>query len=98
MSPMFQSNLNNETGRLSLYKLVAHHPDATFFVKYTGSDLEDYAIFKNDILIVDRSLKAGIGKLAILIEDGDFKIEKVTKNRKRNVEVWGVISYIIHKA
>lgn len=96
MSPMFQPTLGNNSNRLDLYDLVSHHPDATFFVKYEGSDLQDLNIFKNDILVVDRSVKPKSGKTAIFIEDDEFKIDSISQSNS-SLELWGVVSFIIHK-
>ncbi len=96
MSPMFQPSLNSSGGRLDLYDLVAHHKDATFFMKYEGSDLEEFCIFNHDVLVVDRSIKPKPQKIVILIRDGEFKIEKLSKKIGSEFEVWGVVTFIIH--
>lgn len=96
MSLMFQSGLNNAGNQLDLYELVTHHKDATYFVKYEGTDLEPLGIFNHDILVVDRSVKAALQKIVVLIRDGEFQIEKLTKKNKSEVDVWGVVTFIIH--
>lgn len=96
MSPMFQPNLNNPGSQLDLYDLVTHHKDATYFVKYEGTDLESLGIFNHDILVIDRSVKITLQKIVVLIRDGEFKIEKLTKDNKSEVDVWGVVTFIIH--
>jgi DNA polymerase V len=97
MTPMFQPTLDNNSSRLDLYNLVSHHPDATFFVKYEGSDLCEFNIFKNDILVIDRSIKPKPGKIATLIKDDEFIIDKIGNNKTKQ-EIWGVISFVIHKS
>jgi DNA polymerase V len=96
MSPMFQPNLNNSGGRLDLYDLVTHHKEATFFVKYEGIGLETLGIYNHDILVVDRSIKAKASKIVVLIRDGEFKIEKLSKNENYKIDIWGVITFVIH--
>jgi len=51
-------------------------------------------------LIIDRSLQALPGKLALVVEEGEFRILRIskTKSAERDVVLWGVITYIIHPA
>jgi len=95
---MFHSTIDNRTGRLDLYNLVAHHPEATFFVKYQGTDLENLNIFNDDVLVVDRSVNPKPGKIAVIIQDDEFKIEKIPETKQSEILVWGIVTFIIHKA
>ncbi len=101
MSPLFHGNLKDKNNRLDLYDLVVHHKDATFFAKYEGEDLPNLRLFNQDILLIDRSVKPTSDKIVIFTEEGDFKIGKLKDLRKarteNGIEIWGVVSYIIHK-
>jgi SOS-response transcriptional repressor LexA len=88
MSPMFHSAKINDD-RLSIFDFVEYHPEASFFMKYTGDDLIEFSIFKGDILIIDRSVEFKEGKLCVCFSD-DFYITKNPKN-----SIWGVIKYVI---
>lgn len=105
MSPMFHPTLDNNSGRLDLYELVAHHPYATFFMRYEGSDLEELRIFNGDVLVIDRSVDPKPSKPAVVIRNEEFKVERIqTKTSKKSdeknleeIEIWGVITFVIHK-
>lgn len=89
MSPMFHSK--KQSDRLDIFDFIEYHPDATFFVRYEGDDLLEFSIFKNDILVVDKSIDYIKGKLAVCFCD-----EFYVTNNPRN-DVWGVIKYVIKK-
>jgi len=88
---------DNKNSRLDLYNLVSHHPEATFFIKYQGSDLEDLNIFDQDVLVVDRSVNPKPGKVAVIILNGEFKIENISQKNNNEITVWGIVTFIIHK-
>ncbi|HBT08092.1 MAG TPA: peptidase S24, partial [Leeuwenhoekiella sp.] len=54
-----------------------------------------------DVLIVDRSMVASRGKLAVVVKDGEFKIVKFNRNETSGETeeqlLWGVITYVIHQ-
>ncbi len=97
MSPLFQTNLSNSHRRLDLYELVTFHKEATFYARYEGNDLEGLGIKNHDILVIDRSIKPENGRVIVLIEDDEFKVEKLSKVKSREVTVWGVVTFVIHK-
>jgi|AntAceMinimDraft_5_1070358.scaffolds.fasta_scaffold04832_3 DNA polymerase V len=82
--------------RLDLYELVAHHPDATFFVSYKGDDLDEYSIYKNDVLVIDRSVEAKVGTIIVAQQDNDFTIMRYDAQVHSETVLWGVVSYVIH--
>jgi len=96
---MFQPTLDNNSNRLDLYNLVTHHLDATFFARYEGTDLDDLNIYTNDVLVIDKSIKPIDGKIAVLIKDGEFSVEKISSKSPTDgeLDIWGVVSYVIHK-
>ncbi len=62
---------------LDLNSHLITHPAATFFVRAIGDSMIDAGIFPNDILIVDRSLKASSGKVIIAMVDGDLTVKRL---------------------
>lgn len=95
MSPMFQPIENVSSSRLDLYNLVSFHPEATFFAKYEGQDLEDLSINTGDILVIDRSIKAKIGSLVVAFVDSEFIL--TTLKKQKEIEIWGVVNHVIRK-
>ncbi|MGO4910928.1 S24 family peptidase [Leeuwenhoekiella sp. W20_SRS_FM14] len=83
---------------LDLNLILTKNRDATFFIRVKGNGWSEYTIRDQDVLIIDRSLHAALGKLAVVVRDGDFKVERITKLTEKDSEVmlWGVITYIIH--
>ena len=50
---------------LDLNELCIEHPAATFFVRVQGESMIEAGIFPDDVLVVDRSLRAGHGDIII---------------------------------
>ncbi|MBW2961115.1 S24 family peptidase [Mesonia aestuariivivens] len=87
---------------VDLSEVLVKNKEATFFVRIGGSAWEELGIFKNDVLIIDRSLDFVRGKLALVVKDGAFEVMKYpTKEEQQKMsldafELWGVITYVIH--
>ena len=81
---------------IDLHEHLVKHPDATFFVRVEGDELSDYNMHHNDILIIDRSLSTQQNALLLVVEDGEFKIKRFSKDQETPYVVWGVVTYIIH--
>jgi len=74
--------------------------DATFFVRIDGNAFKEYNILDRDVLIIDRSLSRNFDDLALIIQEGEFKIQRIPFGFSEEGEfiVWGIITYIIHSA
>ncbi len=73
--------------------------DATFFVRIDGNAYSESNIFDKDVLIIDRSLPRNFDALALVIQDGEFKIRRIPFGFfEEEFTVWGIITYIIHYA
>lgn len=73
--------------------------DATFFVRVDGNAFKEHNIFNEDVLIIDRSLSPNFHSLALVVQDGEFKIVRITFDfSEEELTVWGIITYIIHSA
>lgn len=81
---------------IDLNKELTSSQDATFYVRIKGNGWENFNIHNQDVLVIDRSLKPRNNNLLLVIIEGDFDVIRLTKNNSK-IELWGVITYIIHK-
>ena len=73
--------------------------DATFFVRIDGNAFKEYNILDKDVLVIDRSLPRNFNALALVIQEGEFKIRRIPFGfSEEEFTVWGIITYIIHYA
>ncbi len=70
---------------IDLNKHLIKHPAATFYGRVKGESLKNAGISNNDLLIIDRSLEATNGKIAVCYIDGEFTAKRI--KIKAN-EVW----------
>jgi DNA polymerase V len=98
-------DLNNE---------LIKNPPATFLIRVQGNSMTDHKIINGDLLVVDRSLNLKNDCIAIINfnnelvvkniikENNNFyiknKLEKTLINENSDINVWGVVTYIIHAA
>ncbi|HTL08414.1 MAG TPA: translesion error-prone DNA polymerase V autoproteolytic subunit [Chitinophagaceae bacterium] len=59
-------------------QLIQNKP-ATFFMRIRGDAMTGAGIYNGDTVIVDRSLKAGSGKVVIAILNGELLIRRLEK-------------------
>ena len=59
-------------------QLIRNKP-ATFFMRVSGNSMINAGIFDGDIVIVDKSVKAGNGKIIIAVIDGEMLIRRLEK-------------------
>ncbi|MBR9883768.1 MAG: translesion error-prone DNA polymerase V autoproteolytic subunit [Oceanospirillales bacterium] len=62
---------------LDLNELCIRHPAATFFVRAEGQSMIEAGIHPNDILVVDRSLRAQHGDIIIASVDGELTVKEL---------------------
>src|ERR1035438_930696 len=60
--------------------LIGNKP-ATFFMRVSSDAMKEAGIYKGDVAIVDRSLKATNGKVIIAILNGDLLIRRFEKTK-----------------
>ena len=98
-------DLNNE---------LIKNPPATFLIRVQGNSMTDHKIINGDLLVVDRSLNLKNDCIAIINfnnelvvkniikENNNFYIknreEKILINENSDINVWGIVTYIIHAA
>lgn len=80
---------------IDLNTLLIKHPTATVFMTVDSSRYTKIGIFKDDILIIDRSLPVKFGDYVVFEQDGEFRIGR-TDFIKTEVIITGVIKHVIH--
>jgi DNA polymerase V len=61
-------------------ELIRNKP-ATFFMRVSSDAMKEAGIYKGDVAIVDRSVKATNGKVIIAILNGDMLIRRFEKSK-----------------
>lgn len=62
---------------LDLNDYMVRRPDSTFMLRVEGESMKNVGILPNDILIVDRSLKAEHNKIVIAAVDGELTVKRL---------------------
>ncbi len=84
---------------IDLNEELSIHKDATFYIRVKGNTWKDFTILDKDVLIIDRSLTPSLEDLALVVQEGSFKVIRVPFDKEQEPYVlWGVITYIIHDA
>jgi|TARA_R110002050_G_scaffold1973_5_gene12265 DNA polymerase V len=81
--------------RIDLNAELITNPSATFYVRVIDNSFQDFEIFENDVLIVDKSLTPKNNQLAVIVKEDAFQIERIDANSKEEMQLWGVITYVI---
>jgi DNA polymerase V len=80
---------------LDLNELIIKNPPATYFVRMASDSMVEAGIHAGDILVVDRSLPATAGKMVVAVSHGELELRFAP--HKEDIQVWGVVTYVIHK-
>ena len=99
---------------IDLNSELIKNPPATFLIRVQGNSMTEHKITSGDLLVVDRSLNLKNDCIAIINfnnelvvkniikENNNFYIknraEKILINENSDVNIWGVVTYIIHAA
>lgn len=83
---------------VDLNKELSSSRDATFFVRVNGNTWKHLNILDQDVLIIDKSQKPQHNQLALVIDKDSFKVVRIGDSSLTTYMLWGVITYIIHKA
>ncbi len=62
---------------IDLNRELVTHPAATFYGRVTGDSMTDAGIGKGDVLVIDKSLDARDGDLAVCFLDGEFVVRRI---------------------
>lgn len=68
---------------LDLHELMVSNPPATFYVRVRGHSLVDLGIHDKDVLVVDRSLDALVGRIVVAIVDGSLFVKVLRMHQGR---------------
>lgn len=101
---------------IDLNRDLVAHPESTFYARVVGESMIDANVLPGDILVIDRSLTAVDGSMALCVLNGEFTVKNLEIHsdgivlRPANAEykpirigeceqfeVWGVVTYVIHK-
>jgi len=63
--------------RLDLNELLINKPASTFFVRAEGESMLGAGIHPDDILVVDRSVHPGVGKIVVCALDGELTVKRL---------------------
>lgn len=69
------------TESIDLNRELIAHPASTFYAKVSGDSMSAEGISPGDILVIDRSIEAEHGDLAVCCLDGDFTLKRLCLNR-----------------
>ena len=69
--------------KLDLGSYLVQNPASTFFVKVAGESMIGAGIFPDDLLIVDRSIKATNGDVVVVSVDGEFTVKRLFISQKK---------------
>jgi DNA polymerase V len=99
---------------IDLNSELIKNPPATFLIRVQGNSMTEHKIISGDLLVVDRSLNLKNDCIAIINfnnelvvkniirENNNFYIknkeDKTLINENSDINVWGVVTYIIHAA
>jgi len=78
-----------------LNQVLVSNSSSTFFIRVIDDSFKENNVLSNDVLIVDKSLSAKADQLVVATVDDSFKIIKIDNNSKIELNIWGVITYII---
>ena len=99
---------------IDLNSELIKNPPATFLIRVQGNSMTEHKIINGDLLVVDRSLNLKNDCIAIINfnnelvvkniirENNNFYIknkeDKTLMNEISDINVWGIVKYIIHAA
>lgn len=62
---------------IDLNRHLIRHPSSTFYGKVKGDSMKDEGINDGDLLVIDKSIEAKDGKIAVCYVDGEFTIKRI---------------------
>jgi DNA polymerase V len=67
---------------IDLSGYLIRNPAATFLMQVQGHSMQGAGILDGDLVIIDKSLKAGNGRIVIACQDGEFTIKRLRQDRR----------------
>lgn len=71
--------------KIDLNKHLIQHPAATYFGRVKGDSMSEVGIEDGDLIVIDKSIEATNGKIAVCYVDGEYTLKKV---KLENNECW----------
>jgi len=65
--------------RINLDRELVKNKEATFYARVSGDSMIEAGLEDGDLLVIDRSLNAENGKIAVCLLDGDFTVKRINK-------------------
>ena len=62
---------------IDLNKELTDHPAATFYGRVVGDSMRDAGVSEGDVLVIDKSLDAADGDMAVCFIDGEFVMKYI---------------------
>jgi len=63
---------------IDLNKELVRHPAATFFGRVAGDSMIDAGVDEGDVLVIDKSIEASEGDMAVCFVDGEFCLKFIS--------------------
>jgi len=77
----FPSPANDQIERhLSLDEHLIRHPEATFFMRVQGDELQEQGIHDGDVLVVDRAAAPSTGSWVVMVMNGQLSLARVSRD------------------
>ena len=71
------------TQAIDLNRELVKHPAATFYGRVVGDSMIDAGVEEGDILVIDKSLDARDGDMAVCFVDGEFTLKHLRMNGEK---------------
>lgn len=62
---------------IDLNRDLVHNPESTFYARVAGDSMVEAGLNPGDILVVDRSIEAMNGDIAVCVLNGEFTVKKL---------------------
>ncbi len=66
-------------------------------MRVESDSYEELNIYTGDILAIDRALEMKPGDIFVGSSDGEFMVKKYSKDPETEIDLFGVVTHIIHK-
>jgi len=66
---------------IDLNKYLIKNPISTFFLRVSGSSMNNAGIYNNDLLIIDRSINPKPGHIVVALLDEEFTLKRLIKEK-----------------
>ena len=84
---------------MSLDEYLIENKEATFMMRASGDSMRSEGIFRGDLLIIDRSRTARAGDIAVVVDNGAFRMMRCgdLNTSVEELKVEAVVTAVIRK-